>query len=160
MDWKLDLFWESASNKLFLENGHFIKCFGGLTETSNSISCSQPLFDTEEIVGTLSSSNNNNKMLGLHNSGNQYAAGHSWLKDEVAVLFGSGTITMTVSMNEGIFSGAGSNTNEWCYKDNQLMLYVDNCNGHSPGSNGGNVMSSFTFTYSSGVSITSKIEQR
>ena len=123
--------------------------------TSRSISCSQPLFDTEEIDGTISSSNDNNKMLGLHNSGDQYAAGHSWLKDEVAVLFGAGTITMTVGMNEGIFSDAGSDTNEWCYKGNQLMLFIDNCNGYSPGNNGGNVLSSFTFTYSSGVSIIS-----
>ena len=97
-------------------------------------------------------------MLGLYNSGDEYVAGHSWLKDEVAVLFGAGTITMTVGMNEGIFSTAGSNTNEWCYKNNQLMLFIENCNGHAPGTNGGNVMSSFTFTYSSGVSITSNTE--
>merc|ERR550534_134531 len=56
-------------------------------------------------------------------------------------------------MNEGDFYGTGSNTNEYCYWNADVVLFlISDCNGFK-GYNGNNVMSSFTLTYTLGVNL-------
>ena len=142
---------EETRHVLHLENGHFIKCFGGLSVSDTTITCSLPLFDSESIVGSISTSEDGNKMLGIHSDSNTYSASHDWLEKNVGVLFGNNdeVPSRTVQANEQPWGCAGSNTNECCYSDGSLSLYVgSSCNVHE---NGCNVVTSFSFTYSGGV---------
>ena len=138
---------------LHLENGHYIKCFGGLFVSDTTISCTQPLFDSVSIVGSVSKSEDGNKMLGLLNSGNTYSSSHDWLEKNVGVLFGNNNEvpSRTVQMNESPWGCAGSNTNEYCYSGGSLSLFVgSSCEVHNS-ANGCNVVTSFVFTYLEGI---------
>ena len=91
-------------------------------------------------------------MLGIHSDSNTYSASHDWLEKNIGVLFGNNdeVPSSTVQNNEAPWGCAGSNTNEYCYSDGSLSLYVgSSCFKHS--GNGCNVVTSFSFTYSGGV---------
>merc|ERR1719220_334544 len=138
-------------HQLLLENGHFIWCSGGLTLTSLTISCLFPLFDQLSIIGVISRENDNNKMLGLWSVRSTNT--HDWVKNRVGVLFGNNNQIpdAVITMNEGDFYGQGSNTNEYCYWNGDVVYFVSSdCNGRK-GMNGNNVLSSFTLTYTSGI---------
>ena len=144
--------YNSGDHQLLLENGHFIQCSGGLTITSHTLSCSFPLFDQLSISGAISSQNDDNKMLGLWSA--DASASHEWVKNNVGVLFGYNNEipAAVINMNEGHFQAAGSYTNEYCYWNADVVLYVNSdCNGQIKGVTGNNVMSSFRLTYTSGL---------
>ena len=145
---------DKTKDILNLHNGHYIKCFGGLSVSDTTIACTQPLFDSEKIVGSVSKYENGNKMLGLYNAGDGYSASHDWLEKNVGVLFGKNNEvpSRSVQMNESPWGCAGSNENEYCYSGGDLSLYVDSsCNGFKSGKNGCNVVTSFSFTYIGGI---------
>jgi hypothetical protein len=131
-----------ANKKIHLANGIFIKCFGGLTVTEAQVSCKFALFNTESY--SLDASKN--VMLGLHNSGETYAAGHTYIQQQIGVAVGYAG-NRTVEMNEGgmdnMWANTGSHDNEHCYHQGQLLNWKQNavCNGGLTGGN--NVLSSF-----------------
>ena len=139
---------------LNLHNGHYIKCFGGLSVSDTTIACTRPLFDSEKIVGSVSKDEDRNKMLGLYNVGDAYSASHDWLEKNVGVLFGKNNEvpSRSVQMDESPWGCAGSNTNEYCYSGGDLSLYIESsCNGHDVGTNGCHVVTSFSFNYIGGI---------
>ena len=145
---------DKTKDILNLHNGHFIKCFGGLSVSDTTIACAQPLFDSEKIVGSVSKFEDGNKMLGLVNTVDEFSASHDWLEKNVGVLFGKNNEVPSgsVQMNQRPWGCAGSDTNEYCYSGGGLSLFLDSsCNGYSVGQNGCNVVTSFSFTYIGGI---------
>lgn len=127
---------------IFLANGNYIKCFGGLTTGANYIDCAYPLFNSTHY----SQNPAENLMLGIHNSGEQYATGHTYVLDEIGARIGFRE-SRVVRMNEaglgGLWQSTGTHENEHCYVDGEILNWKQSpvCNG---GHNGGsNVMSSF-----------------
>ena len=141
---------DDNNDTLYLLSDHSIKCFGGLSVNSTTINCSQPIFDSDAIVGNISATNDQNKMLGIYSK--EQSSG--WLKNEVGVLFGyNGEIpNMVVDINEEPWGCAGSHDNEYCYVGGSIWHFKDHqCNDDRPGENGCNVVTSFMFTYTGGV---------
>lgn len=135
-------YFDLANNKIMLANNHYIKCFGGLTVDANSVSCQKPLFNQENY----SLNADQNTMLGLHNEGEQYAAGHIYIKDQIGTFVGYAG-DRTVKMNEGgldnMWSGKGTYENEHCYHEGQVLNWKANASCHNGMGGGSNVLSSF-----------------
>ena len=137
-----DEYFDVSNDVINLDNGIYIKCFEGLTVTTTSVDCQKPLFNSM----TYSTTQDSNIMLGLHNSGSQYEAGHSYILDEIGVYVGYDG-SRSVEMNEGgsdnMWSGTGSHTNEHCYINGQVLNWKTTtaCNNGFGG--GSNVLSSF-----------------
>jgi hypothetical protein len=138
-------YFDVGNGKILLANGIYIKCFGGLTVSPTQVSCKFPLFNTESY----STDSSKNIMLGLHNSGETWAAGHAYIQGQIGAYVGySGG--RQVQMNEpgpgNMWSGTGTHQNEHCYAQGQLLNWQTNavCNGGWTG--GSNVLSSFVLT--------------
>ncbi len=136
-------FFDEANHKILLANNIFIKCFGGLSVTPTTVSCQKPLFNQENY----STNAANNIMLGLHNEGEEYAAGHKYILEQIGAYIGYAG-SRTVLMNEtglgNMWAGTGSHDNEHCYANGQLLNWKQNQVCHNGLGGGSNVLSSFT----------------
>ena len=135
-------YFDVAAGKIFLANGIFIKCFGGLTVTNSQVSCKFPLFNQENYSNNASQ----NTMLGLHNEGEQYAGGHQYIQEQIGAYVGYNG-GRQVQMNEsgpgGMWGGTGTHENEHCYANGQVLNWKQNKICHNDFGGGGNVLSSF-----------------
>jgi len=135
-------YFDIANKKIMLANNNYIKCFGGLTVDASSVSCEKPLFNQENY----SLSADQNTMLGLHNEGEQYAAGHTYIKDQIGVFVGYAG-SRTVKMNEqgldNMWHSSGSHPNEHCYHEGQVLNWKANASCNNGMGGGSNVLSSF-----------------
>ena len=137
-----DEFFDLSNDVIHLDNGIYIKCFEGLTVTATSIDCQKPLFNSM----TYSTNADDNIMLGIHNSGSQYAQGHNYILDEIGAYLGydgSRNVEMNESGSGNMWSGTGTHTNEHCYINGQIFNWKTTaaCNNGLGG--GPNVLSSF-----------------
>ena len=135
-------YFDVVGGKIHLANNNYIKCFGGLTVTASSVSCEKPLFNQEQYSLTA----DQNTMLGLHNEGEDYAAGHTYIKEQIGTFVGY-SASRTVKMNEGgldnMWSGTGTYDNEHCYHEGQVLNWKANASCHNGMGGGSNVLSSF-----------------
>jgi len=131
------------SGVITLDNGHYVKCFGGLTVTVDEVDCAYPLFDQM----TYSLDKEANTMFGIHNEGEAYEYGHRYILDEIGAEIGY-TGSRVVHHNEtgydGMWSGTGTVDNEHCYWNGGVHNWAAEPNCNNGGGNGGNVLSSFT----------------
>ena len=137
-----DEFFDLTNGVINLDNGIYIKCFEGLTVTATSVDCQKPLFNSM----TYSTTANDNIMLGLHNSGTQYEAGHHYILDEIGTYIGydgSRNVEMNESGTGSMWQSTGTHVNEHCYINGQVLNWktTSACNNGFGG--GSNVLSSF-----------------
>ena len=138
-------FFDLANNKILLANNIYIKCFGGLSVNPSTVSCQKPLFNQENY----SLSQNSNTMLGLHNEGEQYAAGHKYILEQIGTYIGyagARTVKMNESGQDNMWSGTGTYQNEHCYANGQVLNWQANDICRNSMGGGSNVLSSFTLS--------------
>ncbi|MFT5455436.1 MAG: hypothetical protein ACI9K2_001915 [Myxococcota bacterium] len=134
-------------DRIVLAGGeHFIQCFGGLVVDDAMIRCEFPLFDQE----VYSLDRSENQMLGLHNSGEDWAEGHAWLLEQIGAELGyagSRVVEMNVAGPDNMWDctgdGGAGDENEWCYVDGTLRLWRDEPACHGGLGGGCNVVSAF-----------------